>query len=269
MTYFLRKITISMSIFFGSVALTTTIFAWGEEGHKMTAEVARKYLDPEVLKEVETLLNGTSLADAAVWMDEVRRESRYFHMVTWHYINLEKDEEYKKNNEENIVNELRIVVKKLNNRKKYSKKDIERHLKILFHLMGDLHQPMHNGYGSDRGGNNVPVQIRDNPTNLHGVWDYEIISLKKITTADCLKWGEQVSPEELKAIGRLNVVDWFKESRAYLDVAYATKDGKLDDQYIDTAAEIVKSRIFKGGYRLASVLNRLFKKGEEKKPEAE
>ena len=39
-----------------------------------------------------------------------------------------------------------------------SKKDKVFYLRILVHLIGDLHQPMHVGRAEDRGGNSVIVQ---------------------------------------------------------------------------------------------------------------
>ena len=128
------------------------LYSWGDAGHRIVAEIARKHLDEDVLKAVEEALDGTSFSDASVWMDEVRKEKRYYHMVTWHYVNVEKGEKYRKRSkDENAINELRYFVKKLNNRNKYDKQEIAVFLKILFHLVGDLHQPLHTGYGSDRG----------------------------------------------------------------------------------------------------------------------
>lgn len=240
------------------------LYAWGEEGHKIVAEIAKRHLDKDTLAQVEAALDGTTFDDASIWMDEVRREPRYYHMVNWHYINLEKGEEYKKNKEENSVNELRRAVKKLNNRKKYDKKDTAKHLKIIFHLIGDLHQPLHNGYGSDRGGNNVNVEYNGNAANLHGLWDYEIISARKITVAECLKLKKGLSAENIKAIEKLNVVDWFTESRAYVDQAYEIGDGKISEAYVDKNAEVIKMQMLRGGMRLAAILKRLYKKGANK-----
>lgn len=242
----------------------TGLLAWGEEGHKIVAEIAKRHLDKETLAAVMDALDGDNFDDASIWMDEVRKESRYFHMVTWHYINLEKGEEYVKNKEENSVNELRRAVKKLNNRKKYNKKDTAKHLKIIFHLVGDLHQPLHNGYGSDRGGNNVSVEYKGNETNLHGLWDYEIISARKITVHDCLKLKAALSSEEIKAVEKLNVVEWFKQSRAFVDQAYEIGDGKITEAYVDKNAEVIKRQMLYGGMRLAAILKRLYKKGAEK-----
>ncbi len=44
-------------------------------------------------------------------------------------------------------------------------------LKILTHLLGDLHQPLHLGHASDRGGNEVKIKFFDNETKLHSAWD--------------------------------------------------------------------------------------------------
>lgn len=239
------------------------LLAWGEEGHRIVAEIARRHMDPEVLKEVELGLDGMSLEEASTWMDDVRREKRYYHMVTWHYVNLEKGEKYHKNNkEENAINSMRDVVKKLNNREKYTKGEIAVFIRVLFHLVGDLHQPMHTGYGSDRGGNNIHVTFDGKATNLHGVWDYNIIKSAGITAGDCMALKESLSSADLKSMKKLNVFEWFKESRKHLDFAYSFKDGVIDQKYTEQAAGVIKLQLLRAGVRLAAILTRLYKKAE-------
>ena len=41
--------------------------------------------------------------------------------------------------------------------------------------MGDLHQPLHVADNGDRGGNQRPVTFLGHATNLHEVWDGELI----------------------------------------------------------------------------------------------
>lgn len=41
----------------------------------------------------------------------------------------------------------------------------------LIHLLGDVHQPLHVGYGRDYGGNEVKVTLFGQDTELHAVWD--------------------------------------------------------------------------------------------------
>uniref|UniRef100_A0A0V0GXC9 Aspergillus nuclease S1 n=1 Tax=Solanum chacoense TaxID=4108 RepID=A0A0V0GXC9_SOLCH len=41
--------------------------------------------------------------------------------------------------------------------------------------MGDIHQPMHVGFTSDAGGNSIDLRWFRHKSNLHHVWDREII----------------------------------------------------------------------------------------------
>ena len=52
---------------------------------------------------------------------------------------------------------------------------IKTDLFYLFHLVGDLHQPLHTGYPDDKGGNLIDVSYlyKSYHTNLHTVWDDE------------------------------------------------------------------------------------------------
>src|SRR5690606_5820756 len=65
-----------------------------------------------------------------------------------------------------------------------SRPDAERAqaLKFIVHFVGDAHQPMHAGFGDDRGGNSYQIQLRARTardggegTNLHRVWDYHVL----------------------------------------------------------------------------------------------
>jgi hypothetical protein len=88
-------------------------------------------------------------------MDEIKSDKTYKHLNNWHYINLEKNQLYEKNSEANIVNKLEEAIDVIKNRKKHPKSEIEFYLKVIFHLVGDIHQPLHAGYASDKGGNTV------------------------------------------------------------------------------------------------------------------
>ena len=41
--------------------------------------------------------------------------------------------------------------------------------------MGDLHQPLHAGRAEDRGGNDIQVQWFGEGSNLHRVWDSDML----------------------------------------------------------------------------------------------
>ncbi len=71
--------------------------------------------------------------------------------------------------------------------------------------MGDLHQPLHMGYGNDKGGNKMQINYNFRGTNLHSLWDSGIIEYKKIILPDCLK-ANTYSKNEIKAIQDVDVV---------------------------------------------------------------
>src|SRR3989344_7221750 len=124
-------------------------FAWGKTGHNIVAQIAKANLEPGVLDSVQKYLGTMSFEDASTWMDDVRKDTSLNYMKPWHYVNVEKDKTYVKNSNPNIINELEVVIGTLNNRSGKKKEDINFALKQLFHLVGDLHQPLHVGYGVD------------------------------------------------------------------------------------------------------------------------
>ena len=93
------------------------------------------------------------------------------------------------------------------------------------------------------------VQINGKATNLHGVWDYEIIAMKNIVAGDCLALKEKMSASELEEAKKLNVFQWFNESRAEVEPAYKIgADGVLDQKYIDTKNRSYQTAIAEGGH---------------------
>ena len=175
-------------------------FAWGSEGHKMTDDIAYHYLDQDVKDSVAAYLGATTFEQAGCWMDEIRSDHNYDYLKPCHYINVERGEVYKPASDDNIINELNKVIARLKERTIHTKEENALDLKILMHLVGDLHQPLHVGYGIDKGGNKIEVSFLGHTTNLHKVWDSEIIRHSKITADSCLQLASAYSPAELSTI---------------------------------------------------------------------
>jgi hypothetical protein len=239
--------------------------AWGKTGHHIVAEIAKAHLEPGVLDSVQKYLGDMSFEDAATWMDDVRKDTSYNYMKPWHYVNVEKDKTYVYNQEDpkasdNVIERIKIAIGELNTRNTSHRNKTNFNLKLLFHLIGDLHQPLHAGYGVDKGGNDIRVKFLDKNANLHWVWDSEIIDAKKITFETVEAKYKKLSKKQLKKIQEIDVVKWMQESRAYLPKVYKFKDGKLDQKYTDKNAPIIEDQLLKGGLRLAAVLNAAFRK---------
>jgi hypothetical protein len=233
-------------------------FAWGFTGHHIVAEVAKRSLSQNIIDSVQKYLGEQSFSEAATWMDEVRKDPAYDYMKTWHYVNVEQDKTYVKNTDANIVNELERVINELHTYSKLKNSEIKTDLDVLFHLMGDLHMPLHAGYASDKGGNSIQVESMGSHTNLHRVWDTDLIEMQKISVEDCLKYAATLSPKERKDLLKDGVIGWMTESRNLLGNVYSFQGNTLDDTYIHKSSVIVLHRLTLAGLRLAEELKIIF-----------
>ena len=76
--------------------------------------------------------------------------------------------------------------------------------------MADVHQPLHAGYGEDRGGNSYQLQAFMRGTNLHAFWDSGLIrALDQDTEVMTARLGSSnASPagrQELERAGELSM----------------------------------------------------------------
>lgn len=236
-------------------------FGWGAKGHKIVAEFAKQSLssDKHILDSIQYFLGKMTFQEASVWMDEVRSDPSYDYLKPRHYINVERDATYVKTKDENAVNELELVISMLSAKGPRDKDKIAMALRELFHLVGDIHQPLHCGYAEDKGGNSVSVSYGESQ-NLHSMWDTGLIVEENIGINDCFKLSNTLSREELKEIQKIDVVKWMNESREYLPFVYGFEKGKISSDYAAKAKPIIEKQLVRAGIRLAAVLYRTFKK---------
>jgi hypothetical protein len=236
---------------------------WGQTGHRTTAEIAQSYLSKDAKKEISKLLNGRSLAFVSTFGDEIKSDSKYREYSPWHYVNLPdgaskyiKDEA---NSKGDLLMALRKCVKVLKD-KKASKKDKEFYLKMLVHFVGDLHQPLHTGRGEDKGGNDIQVRWFGEGSNLHRVWDSEMIDSYQMSYTEMASNASSLSEVQKKAIASGSFEDWMYESKALSERVYASAEigENLGYKYMYDWFPVVGEQLQKGGIRLASVLNEVF-----------
>jgi hypothetical protein len=121
-------------------------------------------------------LNGTSLYDASVWADKVKRTKKYSFTSKLHYTNINTCSVESLNTTGNsVIGAIHELTTGEGGRfKNLSEKE---KLMFLIHFIGDISQPLH-VYGAGRGGNDIKVirnkNGRNKKTNLHSLWDSEI-----------------------------------------------------------------------------------------------
>ena len=148
-------------------------------------------------------------------------------------------------------------------------------MRFLIHFVGDLHQPLH-VENIERGGNGINVTFDDEETNLHHIWDTEIVEklaggadaeewAKNYTEAinsedgfgDVSAWGTGISLDDTEG----TAMRWADDANDFVcsDVLSegvdAVQEDDLSGAYFNAHGEVARLQIAKAGYRLAKYLN--------------
>ena len=125
--------------------------AWGKLGHRVVGGIADSHLTAIARAALKKLLGNESLAMAASWADFIKSDRAYDYLGPWHYINLPKGltekevyADLERDTATDVYTRLNFVIKQLKDKKLPREKQVF-YLKLLLHLVGDLHQPMHAG----------------------------------------------------------------------------------------------------------------------------
>lgn len=236
-------------------------FAWGQNGHRVVGFVAEKHLSKKAKKQIREILDGNSLAEVSVWMDDIKSDDAYDHTHDWHWVTVPAGVNYEdteKNPKGDLIMKIEELVEILKAGNLTAEQE-EEYLKFLVHLVGDLHQPMHVGSGEDTGGNDVKLEWFGKRSNLHRVWDTEMIESKNLSFTEIARFLGEPEKSEIKAWQSSSIRDWAYESRSYLPEAYEIpENGRLGYKYMYEHYDTVEQRLLQAGVRLAGLLNEIY-----------
>jgi hypothetical protein len=236
---------------------------WGQKGHDVTAYIAEQHLNETTKTAIDSLLDGKSIVYWANWLDNASHTPQYNYSKTWHYKNIDDDQTYESAPDHqagNIVTALRRNINIIKDART-TKEDKALALKMIVHLFGDLHQPMHMGHQTDLGGNKVMVKYFDAQTNLHSVWDSRVPeAAHKWSYTEWQQQIDRASEAETSDIQKGNIDDWAKETYVICKEVYekTPKGYNVSYDYIADWTPTIEQQFLKGGLRLAYVLNSLF-----------
>jgi len=241
-------------------------WGWGNTGHRVIAQIAENHLRPEAAQAVRELLGSDSLAAVSSWADEARSTEQWQYTAPWHYVNFKPNEHdynaIEKNPDGDVVTGTRWSEKILADPSS-SREDKIIALKFLVHFIGDLHQPMHTGRLSDRGGNEITVHWMGRTTNLHSLWDSGLIDLENISFTEWVRFLDHPTDNQIAEWQSGDVVDWVNETREIVDGCYDFDEGaSLGYPYFNRHLPTVRDRLLRAGIRLAGVLNAIYKSAE-------
>jgi hypothetical protein len=242
------------------IFLTYETFAWGATGHRVTGWIAEQYLNKKAKKELARLLNGQSLAMVSTWMDEIRSDSTYNYTSDWHWVTVPDGMTYdqtEKNPKGDVIEALERLISELKSGKVNGAKEQE-YIKMIIHLIGDIHQPLHVGGGNDRGGNDVKVMWFRVDSNLHRVWDSDMIDDTRLSYTELAASLDKPTSSQLAFWRNSSVRDWANESIALRPEVYSYRSTRLGYEYSYRKFHLVRERLLQAGIRLAEVLNQIY-----------
>ncbi|WP_308514704.1 S1/P1 nuclease [Sphingomonas flavescens] len=268
---------LALSALLAAAVVPTPALAWGKTGHRVVAAIADTQLSGLARANVEKILGpGETLDEAANWPDEMRSAPGQFWQKTstpWHYVTLNGIIYDHAPPEGDALEALAKFSKTLRN-PNASQSDKQMALRFIVHLVGDLHQPLHNGKCCDKGGNDVKVSWFGKPTNLHAVWDSQLVDEEQLSFTElAAKLERHISNDEVIKWWDINPRDWTSESAEIRDTLYPgpakpkpgqkVKKGEkplpeLSYSYVYKFTPLMEQRLSQGGVRLAAYLNALF-----------
>jgi hypothetical protein len=229
--------------------------AWNIPGHMLSAAIAYQILqqeNPQTIEKAKAVLEkhpwyanqwqarlqDVPAADgdlvlfmqASRWPDDIRTQDKAQNRPSWHYINLSFKPEGQPTavqiREPEPVNILTAIAE--NEILVKSEIDAERKaiaLPWLFHLVGDIHQPLHTVQlftleypKGDRGGNETCMRVTEagHSMDLHRFWDGLITSSSNVTRlrneATALRNRQEFQRSQLTELANTDFEAWAKES---------------------------------------------------------
>ncbi|KAI9803915.1 MAG: hypothetical protein M1825_001795 [Sarcosagium campestre] len=270
------------------VSLVSKACAWGGLGHEAVAYVASDFVGASTKTYCQDIIGDRSasfLARVATWADSYRLSKAGSFSTPFHYIDaLDNPPQSCGVNYDRDCGTKGCIVSAINNyTERLQDEDLSQashneSLKFLVHFIGDIHQPLHDE-NLERGGNGINVTFDGRKSNLHSVWDSDI--LEKFAGGDSLSVARDLATNLTKSIksgkykteasswltdtdisnARATSLKWAKDANAYIcttvlpEGASAIEDTEIDGAYYDEALPVIELQLAKAGYRLAAWLD--------------
>jgi hypothetical protein len=282
-------------------------------GHMVVARIAELELeDTRIYSQMMDILNIITgytkerkypFIETAPWADDIKALG-VKSMSKWHfsdhYINGKRKLTEDEKAEHNIIDDPQNLVWAINQAHKVLKNQTESliddrlnksiYLRMLIHLYGDLHQPLHNVSlvddkdfkKGDAGGNKFEIDM-PGARNLHSLWDMCLKNCKEVSVPLKEKDFDLIDtyakelmkkhPRKLKWVQKRLEVSSIKEmSDESIPMAIKTvyaglKPGKkVTEKYLKKGRDLVDKQLLIAGYRLSDALQNLFEDENVLKP---
>ena len=240
--------------------------AWGVIGHRVVGEIAESYITAKTKANIYKILGNESIAMASNYADFIKSDTNFAYVSQWHYVNVpagktnSEFEDFLKNDTSiDAYTKLKFMVKEFKS-KKLSAENKLLYLRLLIHIVGDLHQPLHVGRKDDQGGNKIKVTWFNAGSNLHRVWDDQLVTFQQLSYTEYAAAINHPTAAQKKIWLSQNINSWLFDSYQTVDKIYGDikPDEKLEYQYNYKFVATLNVQLLKGGVHLAGLLNNIF-----------
>jgi nuclease S1 len=245
-------------------------YAWGPQGHEVIARIAADNLSPAAHLRISQLLGGDApglMVLDSNWADEIRANRPA--TTNWHFVNIEigsKGYDPRRDcpRDDCVVAQINRDIAALHDPKAPHPAKIEA-LRFLIHFVGDLHQPLHAADRHDKGGNSQTVFLNNRRTNLHRVWDEDLVeALGRDPGAVAADIEAGLTPQDRAKMATGTPADWANESfgvAAKEIYARIPSRGsvRLPRDYASRERQVVRQQLARAGLRLAMLLNGIYR----------
>ncbi|MFN8253163.1 MAG: S1/P1 nuclease [Ferruginibacter sp.] len=263
----MKKISKQAFIIMAISFLPMVTLAWGTLGHRIIGEIADSYLSKKARKNIAAILGTESVAMSSNWADFIKSDPSYNYLGNWHYINIKSgltEEAFKAYLDADTATDAYTKINFLATALK--KDDLPQdkkimYLRLLIHIVGDVHQPLHVGRLEDQGGNRIRVLWFKDSINLHQLWDDRLIAFQQLSYTEYATAVNHAGKEEVKAMKNEPVSTWLFNSYQIAEKIYGeikTPYQKLDYKYNFDYVDILNRQLLQGGVHLAGLLNEIF-----------
>ena len=265
----MNRIKISLVVFGLMFSFINSSFAWGLTGHRIIGKIAENHINKKTKRSINQILGKESIAMAANWADFIKSDSSFSYLDSWHYVNVDSGlnksavlMNLEKDTIANAYNRILFLKDELKNNKNLNAATQVMYLKLLIHLVGDVHQPMHVGRAQDLGGNRVKVYWFNQGSNLHRLWDEQIIERQLLSYSEYTEVLDKISRKERVQLQVVQPSEWVWESYLVANKLYESvaSESRLGYRYDFDYLETLNQQLLKGGIRLAGILNEIFSK---------
>lgn len=236
-------------------------FAWSRDGHRLSCAIALDVMSKSTRTAAFGILDiGSSeeFLELCTWAERVKASQP--ETAAWHEMFLPRDATGLDIGRDCPPPDGCVVTRVIQEistlKSDAPKEEKATSLRLLMHLIADLHQPLNFGFADDGGGRKIEASFLGRKTNVYDIWETHLFEADRVAPGNTLEtlWlahEVQTHPEPL---------DWARESYFIMrtpPTGYVGNPGGLgfDEAYVRQNRPVAMGQLEKAGVRLGLTLN--------------